>query len=71
MKGVGGVGGSDDVEYTLRAALMVPIASERSNCREDVAGTEVTSGPGGVVRSLRNPVDDEMSKRHEINKLQE
>lgn len=48
LKGVGGVGGSDDVEYALRAALMVPIASERlSCCKGVVAVTEEVVGSGG------------------------
>ncbi len=57
MKGVGGAGGSDEVEYAFRAALMAPIASVRPNCcccgcegDDDVAVTEeVTSVPGGAA----------------------
>jgi len=54
LNGVGGVGGSDDAEYAWRAALIVPIASERSTSCEGVgvAGTEEASGPCGAT-SLR------------------
>jgi len=52
LNGVGGVGGSDDAEYAWRAALIVPIASERSTSCEGVAGTEEASEPCGAA-SLR------------------
>ena len=40
------------MEYALRAALMVLMASERSSCCGGIAGTEVASELGGAV-SLR------------------
>lgn len=52
MKGVGGVGGSDDVEYALRAVLIAPIASVRSSCcceGAEVAVTDVASVPSGAA----------------------
>ena len=52
LNGVGGVGGSADVVYALRAVLMVPIASDNPSCSVVVAGTEVASGPDGATRSL-------------------
>ena len=49
LKGVGGVGGSADVEYAWRAALMAPIASGRSSsCCEGVAATEEVGSGGGA-----------------------
>jgi hypothetical protein len=55
LKGVGGVGGSDDVEYALRAALMAPIASGRSSCCEGVAVTaEIGSGGGASLWGRRS-----------------
>ena len=49
MKGVGGVGGSADVEYVLRTALMVPIASDKLRLCAGAEGTDVLSGPDGAA----------------------
>ena len=67
LKGVGGVGGSDNVEYALRAVVIAPIASVRPSCcccccceGGEVAVTEVASVPSGAA-ILRGWID-EMSK---------
>ena len=55
MKGVGGVGGSDEVEYALRAVVITPIASVRPSCccccceGGEVAVTDVASVPSGAA----------------------
>jgi hypothetical protein len=54
LKGVGGVGGSDGVEYALRAVLMAPIASVRPSCcgcgGGEVAVTDVVASvPSGAA----------------------
>ena len=55
LKGVGGVGGSKDEEYALRAVLMAPIASVRPSCcccccdDGEVAVTDVASVPRGAA----------------------
>jgi len=56
------VGGSDDVEYALRAALMAPMAFERSSCCGGVAGTDIASELGGAV-SLRRLCDGWLLKK--------
>ena len=48
-KGVGGVGGSADVEYALRAVLMVPIASDKLSCCTGAEGMDASSGPDGAA----------------------
>ena len=53
MKGVGGVGGSADVEYALRAALMVPIASHRLRFCAGTEGTDALSGPDGAATLVK------------------
>lgn len=66
MKGVGGVGGSDDVEYALRAVLMAPIASVSESCcceggggEVAVAVTEVASVPsGGAISAAAAPAPE-------------
>lgn len=66
MKGVGGVGGSDDVEYALRAVLIAPIASVRPSCcceGGEVAVTDVASVPSGAAILW----DDAMSKKTNSN----
>lgn len=54
LKGVGGVGGSADVEYALRAALIVPIASDKLSCCAGTEGTDASSGPDGAATLCRN-----------------
>lgn len=49
MNGVGGVGGRADVEYALRAALIVPIASDKLSCCAGTEGTDAPSGPDGAA----------------------
>jgi hypothetical protein len=60
LNGVGGVGGSADVVYSLRAALMALIASDNPGCgTRVVAGTDVDSEPNGAASDLRDHDLDE------------
>lgn len=56
------------MEYALRAALMAPMASERSSCCGGTAGTEVASELGGAVSLRKNALNDGMNGMKKIKK---
>jgi hypothetical protein len=76
LKGVGGVGGSDDVEYALWAVLIAPIASVRSSCcccceDREVAVTDVASAPSGAAtlrKTSNNGMESESGMYKQKNK---